>query len=98
MELVQKTVCELQHEQIEKNIDLLVKRQDKSEGRIGTLEQVSAQRTTEVANVCDAVAELSVKIDKILEQNMNMMKTILFVFVGFFLFVIEQMITGHLIF
>lgn len=97
-QVVQKTVCDIQHENIEKNMEVLSRRQDKTEGRVGALEQVSAQRTTEVENICEAVSILSLKIDKILEQNNNMMKSILLVFIGFFMFVLEQIFTGHLIF
>lgn len=95
---VDKTICDLQHEQIEKNFHTMNRRQEKTEEKVCKLENISSQRTAEVESICKAVSVLSIKIDKILEQNNSMMKTILLVFLGFFLFVIEQMVTGHLTF
>ena len=93
---VQKSICDLQHEQIEKDINIINMRQEKTDDKVNKLENISAQRTAEVENICEAVSVLSIKIDKILEQNNSMMRTILIVFAGFFMFVIQQMVTGHL--
>lgn len=57
---------------------------------IHELQQVSAARTTEVNNICKSINDLNNRIDKLLEQNRNLMVTILVALLGFFIYCVEQ--------
>jgi TolA-binding protein len=83
-------LCEKTHEQIDETLKLHNNRLNSHSDEIHDLQQVSASRTAEVSNMCKSIDNLNKRIDKIIEQNRNLLITLLMAFVGFFIFVIEK--------
>lgn len=88
-----KEACDVKHNSLAADIKAANSKLDAIDTRVSNIEQISASRGTEVANICEAVDKLTVKIDKILEQNNRMLLTIVTMLAGFFVFIIEQVIT-----
>ena len=93
-----KENCELKHKQIEDDITDIKDRLDKAECDVGNLQTAVATDRADMKHLCDAVEKLTSKIDKIIDQNRGFMVTMLITLLGFFLFVIEQIVAGHIIF
>ena len=81
---------EEKHKQIDETLKLHNERLNSHSDEIHELQQVSASRTAEVSNMCKSIDDLNKSIDKIIEQNRNLLITILMAFVGFFIFAIEK--------
>lgn len=83
-------LCEKTHQQIDETLEIHDKRLNVHSDEIHELQQVSASRTAEVASMCKSIDSLNQRIDKIIEQNRNLLITILMAFVGFFIFAVEK--------
>lgn len=59
---------------------------------ISELKQNQSSSSTEVINICESMEKLNTRIEKIIDQNRDMMKFIIVILVGFFFYVIEQKI------
>lgn len=90
MENYDEGVCKEKHIKVEETLEVHNDRLNKHSDEIHELQRVSSARTAEVSNMCKAIESLNQRIDKIIEQNRNLLITILMVFVGFFIFVIER--------
>lgn len=83
-------LCEKTHEQIDDTLKIHNDRLNAHSDEIHELQQVSAARTTEVSSMCKSIDNLNQRIDKIIEQNRNLLITVLTILAGFFIFAIEK--------
>lgn len=83
-------LCEERHKQVDETLETHNKRLNAHSDEIHGLQQVSASRSTEFGSMCKSIDSLNQRIDKIIEQNRNLMITILMAFVGFFIFAVEK--------
>ncbi|MFL0197255.1 hypothetical protein ACJDU8_17070 [Clostridium sp. WILCCON 0269] len=83
-------LCEEKHKQIDDTLELQNNRLNKHSEEIHSLQNVSAGRTKEMEGLTKAVNELNSKIEKLVEQNRNLLITIIVLLAGFFIFAIEK--------
>jgi flagellar hook-associated protein FlgK len=83
-------VCLEKYNGLVREIETHNKRLDSHSDDIQELQRVSAARTTEVNNICKSINDLNTRIDKLLDQNRNLMLMMLTALIGFFIFCVEQ--------
>lgn len=83
-------LCNEKYEKVKEAISLHNDRLNKHSEEIHELQQVSAARSAEVSSMCKSIDSLNQRIDKIIEQNRNLLITVITMLAGFFIFVVEK--------
>ena len=83
-------LCSEKHEKIKEMLNSHNDILNKHSEEINELQQVSAARTSEVSSMCKSIDSLNRRIDKIIEQNRNLLITVITILVGFFLTMIQK--------
>ena len=83
-------LCSEKHEKIKETLNIHDNRLTRHSDEIHRLRQTSASRTTEVTSMCRSLDSLNKRIDKIIEQNRNLLVTVITILIGFFLTMIQR--------